>query len=106
MKFLILVLALVAGCAPLQTREMRVQWIDLDPQALTQACNPSGKYKPGEIEEGLHGCFEFRFGANCVIYTLPLSARSTEEQYNETAGHELRHCRDGYFHDDPERKRF
>ena len=93
-------LALVAGCAPLSpTREMRVQWIDLAAAALTQRCYP-GKYKPGEVADGLRGCFEFRFGGACTIYTLPLSAREFESDYHETAGHELRHCRDGYFHDD------
>ena len=97
---LLLACSLFMGCAPLSpTRELRVQWLELEPPALTQQCYP-GKYPPGGVAPGLHGCFEFRFGGGCTIYTLPESARPTERDYHETVGHELRHCRDGYFHDE------
>jgi hypothetical protein len=33
----------------------------------------------------------------CHIYTL-LIDEENDQQRHRTAGHELRHCRDGYFH--------
>jgi hypothetical protein len=54
-----------------------------------------------DSEPDLNGCFEW-VGSVCHIYMLPRWVREQRDGdlagYHRTLGHELDHCRRGYFH--------
>lgn len=80
--------------------ELRVKWVEVSLPDLYRICRGS---EEGWQKAALNGCFK-KAGDLCVIYTLPLrvwEARNNPEHYHSTAGHELRHCRDGHFHGEP-----
>jgi hypothetical protein len=85
----------LAACAtgPEQSRTMTVAWHEVSMPILQKVCQ--------DDSDALRGCYRMSMSGECLIYTLPFwtyEQRNQERSFEQTAGHELRHCRDGRFH--------
>jgi hypothetical protein len=90
-------LAAASGCASVQDglpSRLSITWHEVPLSELQRICNDS--------TDTLRGCYRTGLtGRECQIYTLPLwtfQQTDRERLFEQTAGHELRHCRDGHFH--------
>ena len=89
-------IVLLAGCVA-RPEPIHVVWTETSVAELYRICRDD---PPPAGRPAFSGCFR-RSLDTCYIYTLPREQRSSEHDYHATAGHELRHCRDGYFHGAP-----
>jgi hypothetical protein len=93
------VLILAAGCATqgAPDAEFLTATHEMALPDLVRVCNRGAI----DHEPDLNGCFEW-IGGVCHIYMLPRWVRETRdgdlEGYHRTLGHELDHCRRGFFH--------
>lgn len=97
MRALAAALILLAGCTtgPAQ----HIEWRQLEPQALAQACSKySGEGLQMMLRRGdrANGCYR-REGSACVVYTRAPSGPD-DVDLHRTLGHEARHCFEGLFH--------
>lgn len=94
MPRLLALLLLLAGCAS-QPERFTIEWHEVSLAELSQICGEGTNNSPD-----LMGCQIDGFRV-CKIFTLPKSVweqRGDIDKYHTALGHEVRHCRDGYFH--------
>jgi len=90
MRFLILLLAALAGCATSGLTDIVQE--DLPRSKLYEVCEPHK-----HISFTLYGCKRTAFN-RCYIYVLSESEHPSREEYLDTVEHEKRHCNEGKFH--------